>query len=142
MEKFLKYFEQFIISVLILIMVVIVVIATLILASDIIRSLFSSPIYLSDAAKMLDILGYVLLILIAIELLETIKLYLSEHIIHVEVVLEVALIAVARKVILLDYSKYPPLTVLAIAALILALSVGFFLEKRGRNLHSQNESQK
>jgi uncharacterized membrane protein (DUF373 family) len=50
----------------------------------------------------------------------------------VEVVLEVALIAVSRKVIILDVKEYSSLTILAIAALILALSVAFFLERRAR----------
>jgi uncharacterized membrane protein (DUF373 family) len=56
--------------------------------------------------------------------------------------LEVALIAVARKVILLDYSEYPPLTIFAIAAIIFALSIGFFLDKRGRYLRSRIENDK
>jgi uncharacterized membrane protein (DUF373 family) len=37
--------------------------------------------------------------LIGIELLETIKAYLLEKVVHVEIVIEVALIAIARKVI-------------------------------------------
>jgi uncharacterized membrane protein (DUF373 family) len=132
MEKPIKLFEKFIVVILIVLMVLIIIISTVVLALAILRYILNSPNYIQDEVELLDLFGYVLLILIGLELLETIKSYLSEHVFHVEVVMEVALIAVARKVILLDYKEYPPLTILAIASLILALSIGFFLEKRGR----------
>ena len=134
MAKFLNTFEKSIVIILILMMVLIVVLATLVLGFSIVNYILSSPHYLLDDVDLLDVFGYVMLILIGLELLETIKAYLSEHVFHVEVVLEVAMIAVARKVILLDYHEYSGLTVLAIAGLILALAIGYYLEKRGRFL--------
>jgi uncharacterized membrane protein (DUF373 family) len=142
MDGFLKIFEKFIVIVLILLMVMIIVVATFVTGSAIVRYIFSSPNYLIDDIELLDVLGYILLILIGIELLETVKAYLDDHIIHVEVVLEVALIAVARKVILLDYKEYSGLTVLAMAVLIIALSIGFYLEKHSRNLKNGPEDLK
>ena len=139
MDKFLDNFEKSIVTVLIIIMVLIIVIATLVLGWAVVTNILSSENFLPDDIGLLDLFGYVLLILIGIELLETIKAYLSEHIFHVEVVLEVAIIAVARKVILLDYKEYSGLTVMAIAALILALSVGYYLEKRGRSITTQTQ---
>lgn len=136
MNKFLESFEKTIVNILILIMVLIIIIATFVLGWAIITNIVSSTNYLPDDIDLLDIFGYVLLILIGIELLETIKAYLTEHVFHVEIVLEVAIIAVARKVILLDYKEYSGLTILAIAALILALAVGFYLEKRARAMQS------
>ena len=137
MKKFLNIFEKTIISILIIIMVLIIVLATIVLGSTLVRHAIASPGYLPGDVELLDIFGYVLLILIGIELLETIKAYLSERVFHVEVVLEVAMIAVARKVILLDYTEYSGLTILAIAALMLALAVGYYLEKRARHYNSQ-----
>jgi uncharacterized membrane protein (DUF373 family) len=87
---------------------------------------------LLEVDELLEIFGFFLLILIGVELLETIKAYLRDNVIHVEIVLEVALIAVARKVIVLDLSKYDGLGVLAIAALIIALAGAFSLERRAR----------
>ena len=139
MNKFLNIFEKTIVAVLIVIMVLIIILATVVLASSLVRHIFTSPGYLPGDIELLDVFGYVLLILIGIELLETIKAYLSEHVFHVEVVLEVAMIAVARKVILLDYKEYSGLTILAIAALILALAVGYYLEKRTRQYNSEVE---
>ena len=140
MNKFLNIFEKTIVAVLIVIMVLIIILATVVLASSLVRHLITSPGDLPGDIELLDIFGYVLLILIGIELLETIKAYLSEHVFHVEVVLEVAMIAVARKVILLDYKEYSGFTILAIAALILALAVGYYLEKRTRHYNSQLEN--
>ena len=139
MNKFLNIFEKTIITVLIVIMVLIIIVATIVLGSSLVRHIISSPGYLPADIELLDIFGYVLLILIGIELLDTIKAYLSEHVFHVEVVLEVAMIAVARKVILLDYTEYSGLTILAIAALILALAFGYYLEKRTHHYNSQSE---
>ncbi len=139
MNKFLSRFEKTIVVVLTLVMVLIIILATIVLGYSILRHVTTSPGNLPGDVELLDIFGYVLLILIGIELLETIKAYLSEHIFHVEVVLEVAMIAVARKVILLDYKEYSGLTILAIAALILALAVGYYLEKRTRHYNPKVE---
>jgi uncharacterized membrane protein (DUF373 family) len=122
-------------------MVLIIILATIVLGSSLLRHIIILPSSLPADVELLDIFGYVLLILIGIELLDTIKAYLSEHVFHVEVVLEVAMIAVARKVILLDYKEYSALTILGIAALILAIAVGYYLEKRGRYLNMQTDKQ-
>jgi len=142
MNKFLDTFEKIIVIVLIVIMIILIIIATLVLGFSIVRHVLSSPGYLPVDVDLLDVFGYVLLILIGIELLETIKAYLSEHVFHVEIVLEVAMIAVARKVILLDYKESPSLTIFAIAALILALAIGYYLEKRSRYINPQVETSK
>lgn len=80
----------------------------------------------------MQIFGFFLLILIGVELLETIKAYLEEHVIPVEIVLEVALIAIARKVIVLELKDYSGITLLAIAALVTSLAIAFYLAKCGR----------
>ena len=54
-------------------------------------------------------------------------------VVHVEIVLEVALIAIARKVIILDLEKYDSLTVLGMAGLILAVAVAFYVVRRKMN---------
>jgi uncharacterized membrane protein (DUF373 family) len=74
-----------------------------------------------------------MMILIGIELIETIKIYLVDESIHVEVICLVAIVAIARKVIILDVDKLPPVTLLGIAAIILALSVGYFFIKKALN---------
>lgn len=61
------------------------------------------------------------------QLLGTFMAYLAEHVIHVEVVFMVAMIAIARKVIILDVKELPSATLLGIASIIIALSAGYYL---------------
>ena len=67
------------------------------------------------------------------ELLETIKAYLHENVVHSEIVLEVALIAISRKVITLNVKAYEPLALLGIAALIVSIGLAYFFIKKCRS---------
>ncbi|MDD4255640.1 MAG: phosphate-starvation-inducible PsiE family protein [Methanofollis sp.] len=82
--------------------------------------------------EILGVLGLFLLVLIGIELLETIRTYIEDHRIHVEVILLVALIAVARKIILLDSGEMNDLTLIGIGFVIIALSGGYYLVKKAK----------
>jgi uncharacterized membrane protein (DUF373 family) len=55
-----------------------------------------------------------------------------KNVIHVEVVLIVTMIAIARKIIILDIKKVPSSTLMGIGAITLALSIGYYLVKRIR----------
>lgn len=128
----IKKFERTIVVSLVVMMMLVVALSTLELGWIIVKDIITPPVLLLEVDELLEIFGFFLLILIGVELLETIKAYLRDNVIHVEIVLEVALIAVARKVIVLDLSKYDGLGVLAIAALIIALAGAFSLERRAR----------
>lgn len=131
--EYLNKFEKVIIVSLIVMMVFVVLLATIELGWIIAKHVFTPPIMLLDIEELLEIFGVFLLVLIGIELLETIKIYLLENVVHVQIILEVALIAIARKAIILDIEKYSSLTLLGIAALILSLAVAFFAAKRHFN---------
>ena len=128
----IKKFEHAIIVVLVVMMMFVVALATLELGWIIVKDILTPPVLLLEVDELLEIFGIFLLVLIGVELLETIKAYLRYNIIHVEIVLEVGLIAVARKVIVLDLEKYDGITVIGIAALILALAAAFFVTRRSR----------
>jgi uncharacterized membrane protein (DUF373 family) len=132
MDTRLKTFEKIIVLSLITMMVLVIALTVIELAWIIIQDLIRPPILLLEINNLLDIFGFFLLILIGVELLETIKAYLSEHVVHVEIVLEVALVAIARKVIILDVKELPSLTLIGIAAVIVALAAAYYLEKRSR----------
>jgi uncharacterized membrane protein (DUF373 family) len=133
MLDFLKKFEHAVIISLISMMILVVLLSTIELAWIIIKDIVSAPLILLEIDELLEIFGFFLLVLIGVELLETIKAYLLEKVVHVEIVLEVALIAIARKVIILDMEKYDSLTVLAMAGLILAVAVAFYVVRRKIN---------
>jgi len=130
MTKWLRGFEHVIIMALIFMMSLIILLATIELGYLIVIDIISPPMFLLEIEELLDIFGFFLLILIGIELLETIKAYLQEKVIHSEIVLEVALIAIARKVIILDLKAYDSLAIMGIAALIITIAGAYFILKR------------
>jgi uncharacterized membrane protein (DUF373 family) len=134
MIKLLKKFERFVIIGLLTMMVVVVLIAAVELAILIVQDIIRSrTIVLLDTKEMLEVFGFFLVILIGLELIETMKVYLVDETVHVEIMFLVAIIAITRKVIILDYKTLPPLTLIGIAAIILALSVGYYALKRAMN---------
>ncbi|MGE6758980.1 phosphate-starvation-inducible PsiE family protein [Corallococcus interemptor] len=128
----IKKFERVVVVSIVVMMMVVVALSTLELGWIIAKDIITPPILILEVDQLLEIFGFVLLILIGVELLETIKAYLRDNVVHVEIVLEVALIAIARKVIVLDLSKYDGVSVLAMAALVIALAGAFFLRTSRR----------
>jgi len=89
---------------------------------------------LLDINELLEIFSLFMLVIIGIELLETIvKTYLSEPVNNVEVVIAVAMIAIFRKVIILDVKDLSGLSLIGIAAIILALAVGYYIIEKETN---------
>jgi uncharacterized membrane protein (DUF373 family) len=72
----------------------------------------------------------VLLVLLGLELLETLKTYFTDESIRIEVILIVAMIGVGRHILNIDLEHTSALTLLGAAALILALALSYFLIKR------------
>ena len=130
MTGHLQKFEKVIITSLMVMMAFVVLVSTIELGVLIIRDVVSPPVIFLELDELLGIFGFFLLILIGIELLETIKIYVKDHLIRVEVVLLVAIIAVARKIIILDIKEITDFKLIGIAALIVALTAGLFFLKR------------
>lgn len=107
-----------------------ILLATIELAWLIIKDVISPPVILLEIHALLDIFGLFLLVLLGIELISTLKAYLTENEVHVEVVFAVALIAIGRKVIILDVKELSSLSLIGITSIILSLSIGYFLVKR------------
>lgn len=76
---------------------------------------------------LVELFGLFLNILIALELLENIAGYLKKHVVQVELVIVTALIAVARKIIVLDLEKFSAQEVIALAVAIICLSIGYWI---------------
>lgn len=122
-----KTFERIVVVVMLAMMMLVVALSTVELAWIVIKDIVEPPILLLEIDELLEIFGFFLLVLIGVEFLEIIKAYQKDQAVHLGIVLEVALIAIARKVIVLDLSKHDGVSVLAIAALIIALSVAWAL---------------
>jgi uncharacterized membrane protein (DUF373 family) len=126
----LKKFEKAVTATLVVLMAVVVLLATIELGWIIIKDIITPPVMLLEIDELLDIFGLFLLVLIGVELLETIKAYLKDNVVHFEVVLTVAMIAIARKVIILDVKELPSMSLVGIAAIIVALAVAKYYYRR------------
>lgn len=91
------------------------------------QRVIASPVGLLNVNDILASFGAFMATLIAIEIFLNIVLYLREDVLHVKLVLATALMAIARKVIVLDYKTLEPEYIWATAAVILALSIGYWL---------------
>jgi len=130
MFTLLKKYEKIMIQSLMIMMAAVLGFATIDLGWLIINDIILPPFFLLSVEQLLDIFGLFMLVLIGIELLETIiKTYLTQGKPHYEVVLSVAIIAIARKVIILDLKEVDSLSLIGIGFIVIALTVGFFLMK-------------
>ena len=129
---YLDTFERIIIRVLLLMMAGVVLLATVELAWILGKDVLTPPLFLLEIEELLELFGQFLLVLIGIELLHVMKVYGARREIHLEAVLVVALTAVARKIVVMDPKELPEGTLLGSASMILALTLGYYLVRRGR----------
>lgn len=129
-KKGTRRVEKIIINALIVMMAGILILATIELGYFLLNTIIESRSLLINLDNLLDLFGIFLLVLIGIELLDTIKVYFKENVVHVEVVVLVAIIAISRKVVILKAEELPGLTLLGIAAIIVALAVAYFLIRK------------
>ena len=130
MHDLLKKFEKAITVTLVVMMAIVVLLATIELGWIIVKDIITPPVFLLEIEELLDIFGLFLLVLIGVELLETIKAYVKDNVLHFEIVLTVAMIAIARKVIILDVKELPAMSLVGIAAIIVALAVAKYYYRR------------
>ena len=82
---------------------VVVVLSTLRLGVRIAQEIWKPPRFLIAVQGLLEIFGYFLLVLIGVKLLETLMAHIKKDVIHVSVVLEVVLIAMAATQLILKH---------------------------------------
>jgi len=137
MEKLFAKIQRSTVIVLAAMLVIVVLLSTAHLGVLIGEAIWRPPRFLIPVEGLLDIFGYFLLVLIGVELLETLRAYLKQDVIHVRVVLEVALIAMARKAIIQEPAATSSLTLFGTAALILALAIAFYFERQTDRRHNE-----
>ncbi len=89
-------------------MSLILLVATFDLALYIIKNNFQQDFMLFSVDALGELFGIFLVILIGVELLQAVKAFLEEEIVHVEIVVLVAIIAIARKVIVWEFKELRP----------------------------------
>jgi uncharacterized membrane protein (DUF373 family) len=128
--NFLDRVESLVAKLLALAMVVVLIFAVFDLGVFLFFALFVPPDVRSEKSFLLEIFGLFLDILIALELMENITAYLRKHVVQVELVFITALIAAARKIIILDLTKVSGQQLLGLGVAILALSISYWIVRR------------
>ena len=85
------------------------------------------PYFLLNINDILSTFSAFMAVLIAMEIFVNITMYLKENVLHVKMVVATALMAAARKIIVLDLSVISALDILAVGAVVLALGVSYWL---------------
>ena len=91
------------------------------------QKLVAPPFMMLTISDILATFGAFMAVLIAIEIFVNINVYLRDDVIHVKIVMATALMAIARKVIILDFDTVTPSYIYATAAVVLAMAVAYWL---------------
>lgn len=113
-----------------LMMVMVIVFGVIDVAWTIYQKLMNEPKFILTMSDILITFGAFMVVLIAIEIFQNIILYLRDDVIHVKIVLATALMAVARKVIILDYDELGPMYIFATGVVLLATAIAYFFVHR------------
>ena len=128
-DKFMHYIENIevvVSKILSLAMVVVILVAIFDLGVLLLKELFTTT-YGEINKTLFKIFGLFLNILIALEILENITAYLRKHVVQVELVIVTSLIAVSRKIIILDLEKTDGVEVIGLGIAIFALSISYWI---------------
>jgi uncharacterized membrane protein (DUF373 family) len=129
MLKLLKNIEKILIWGILIVVSLLLLLAFVDIVYEIAQKILAPPLLIIDAEGLMDLFSIFLVLLIGLELLETVKTYLKEDLLHVEFIILVAIIAISRKVIVWDFDKYSTTDLLSLSAMIVGLGITYFLIK-------------
>ena len=134
MERLLRIFERGILYAAQLLLVVVILLAVVQLwyllaigIRDRLGDIDSIPLLTQAVQRTFS---GVLLIVLGLELLETLRVYFTHHRVRLEIILVVAIIAVGRHIINLDVEHLSGASLAGIAALSAGLTGGYYLIRR------------
>ena len=125
----LKRIEKWVAKILSLLLVVVIGVAVFDLGWVLFQSIVVSRMVLSGKT-LFGIFGLFLNVLIALELLENMAGYLQRNVIQVELVIVTAMIAIARKIIILDLEKISDLELVGLALSMVALAGSYWVMRQ------------
>ncbi|ESA35994.1 membrane protein [Leptolyngbya sp. Heron Island J] len=123
----ISQFESLVSKLLSIAMLIVIMVIMVDLALFLASALFNPSPKGFFVATLTDIFGLFLSVLIALEILENITAYLQKHVVQVELVIVTSLIAVARKIIILDLEKVSGISLIGLAIAILSLSLSYWI---------------
>jgi len=91
------------------------------------NQLLAPPFLLLSLSDIFKTFAAFLAVLIAIEIFQNIVLYLRTDVFPLRLVVATAMMAMARKVIIIDFKFVEPMHMFALASIILALGITYYL---------------
>ena len=109
-----------------LLMIIVIVAGVVDVAWTLYQKFAAEPRFILTMNDILMTFGAFMVVLIAIEIFQNIILYLRDDVIHVKIVLATALMAIARKVIILDYDELEPMYIFATGVVLVATGIAYW----------------
>ena len=136
-EKLVHGFEAFTVGAAGLLLMLAVAVATALSYSLFVSGIQTNLGSINSVAEMQSavqrVFAGVLLLLLGLELLETLKTYFSDYHVRTEVILIVAMIAVGRHIVQIDFEHMAPAALAGVGVLILSLSISYVLVRERRS---------
>jgi uncharacterized membrane protein (DUF373 family) len=130
MRDYLEDFRKIVIYAIIVMIAFVVALTLLGLVISLYNVVFVDPIRIEDRQDYLTFLGNFLIVVIAVELLDTLVLYIRKHKLFPELILLVVLTAVGREVLVTDVAHVDPLLLVGIGVVLIAVAGAYYLIKR------------
>lgn len=138
--RFLHRTIRFAIRILAALMVVVILWGVVDVLYVMYQQLMAPPKFMITVSDIFQLFGAFMVVLIAIEIFLNIRLYLGTEMLPVQLVIATALMAIARKIIVLDFEKTDASYILAIAAVIIALGASHWLLAHERPVKPETET--
>lgn len=122
----LKNIIHYSLKALALLMIAVILFGVIDVAWILYERLKSEPRFILTMGDILATFGAFMVVLIAIEIFQNIILYLRDDVIHVRIVLATALMAIARKVIILDFDELEPMYIFGTGIVLLATGITYY----------------
>jgi uncharacterized membrane protein (DUF373 family) len=134
LNKAIKY----LVKALAILMVLVIFLAVVDVIFVLYTKLSEPPYFMLQLTDIFKVFAAFLVALIAIEIYQNIILYLRTDVIPIRLVVATALMAIARKVIIIDFNEVSPMYIFATAAVVLALGITYYVV----GIHHQDEFKK
>lgn len=132
MEKIVDRFKRYIVFFVLIMLMIVLALATVEFALLLVRQVIEPPWLLLDISNLTVIFSFALMLLIGLELIESVEIYFQHTNSRAlaEPIILIAIIAMARKVIILDTKSVDAVVIFGLATMILALTIGYFLVRK------------
>jgi uncharacterized membrane protein (DUF373 family) len=129
MDRITALVERLVVGALLVLLMVTILVGTVIVGWSLIQDLLGFGELVANPKALFDVFGLFVAVLVGVELLRILRHLVQSHEVDTVLVAETALIALCNKVITLNLSAASWTTLLAIAALILAVAASIYALK-------------